>query len=183
MRMSLRRAATIAVAAFLLSVLTTGVLAWKAGYRVYAVQTGSMVPTFRPGDLVVDRPVASGGYAPGDVITFRHSAAPDVVSHRMTARTAQGIHTKGDANRTADTWDIRPDQVEGVEVTALAHLGYLLVFLKQPTGDLGVMSTALSLVLLWGICFPPASPAATELEPEPAKQRARRPRRHLLQGA
>ena len=36
-------------------------------------------------------------------------AAPDVVTHRVVEVTAGGIiHTKGDANATADVWDIRP---------------------------------------------------------------------------
>ena len=178
--MYLKRVAAAVVTVFLLGLVVAGGLAWHAGYRVYAVQTGSMVPTFQPGDLVVDRATDSG-YRPGDVITFRHSSGPDLVTHRLTKITAQGIHTKGDGNRTADVWNIRPDQVEGVGVTHLAHLGYVLVFLKQPSGVLGVMTSALSVVLLWGICFP--AEAAVETSAKQPRARSSRLRRHLLQGA
>jgi signal peptidase I len=178
--MSLKRIATAVMTVFVLGLAVAGGLAWHAGYRVYAVQTGSMVPTFHPGDLVIDRSTADG-YSPGDVITFRHSAGPDLVTHRLRNITAQGIHTKGDGNRTPDVWDIRPDQVEGVGIGHLAHMGYALVFLKQRDGVLGVMTSALSLVLLWQICFP--AEAEAEATTKPARARTRKPLRHILQGA
>ena len=182
--MTLKRAAAVAVATLLLGLLTAGALAWHAGYRVYAVQTGSMEPTVQPGDLVVDRSVEDGGYGPGDVITFHHSTGPDVVTHRISDISPQGIHTKGDGNRSKDSWDIRPGQVVGVGVSQLADMGYVLVFLKQPTAVAGVMTSGLSLVLLWGIFFPagPTPAPVTTREAEAARP-ARKPRRHLLQGA
>jgi signal peptidase I len=177
--MSLKRIAAAVVAVFLLGLAVAGGLAWHAGYRVYAVQTGSMVPTFQPGDLVIDRP-ADEGYRPGDVITFRHSTGPDLVTHRLKAITPQGIHTKGDGNRSADTWDIRPDQVEGVGVSNLANMGYALVFLKQPLGVLGVMTSALSVILLWGICFP--AEGAVETSAKKSRTRFGKARQQLLPG-
>jgi signal peptidase I len=183
--MTLKRAAAVTVAGLLLGFLIAGLQAWHAGYRVYAIQTGSMTPTAQPGDLFVDKP-ARDGYSAGDVITFRHSDGPDVVSHRITKITPQGIHTKGDGNRTADVWEIRPDQVQGVGVSKLAHMGFLLIFLKQPSAVLGVMTSGLALVLLWGICFPPEGATETALETAPktvVRRRPAKPRRHLLQGA
>src|SRR4051812_13120510 len=124
--------------------------AWQAGYRVYVVHTGSMAPTLQPGDVVVDRRPTD--LAAGDVITFRHSdATDDVVTHRIVRVTNGGIRTKGDGNRSADVWQIRPDQVRGVMATTVPHLGYALVFLKQPAGIGAVMTGALALVLLWGV--------------------------------
>jgi signal peptidase I len=112
-----------------------------------------MMPTLNPGDVVVDRPVQAP--RPGQIVTFRHSAlTSDVVTHRITSVRHGVVHTKGDANRTADVWDIRPNQLRGTMATRIPHLGYLLVFLKQPAGVGSVMALALTAMLLWGLFFP-----------------------------
>ncbi|HUX70320.1 MAG TPA: S26 family signal peptidase, partial [Cellulomonadaceae bacterium] len=54
--------------------------AWHDGYRLYAVRTGSMTPTYPTGALVVDAPGSSVTPAVGDVITFR--VASGLVTHR-----------------------------------------------------------------------------------------------------
>jgi signal peptidase len=153
-----------ALAALLLAgVVGTGLTCWLQGYRIYVVHTGSMVPTYNPGDLVLDRRPA-GHYRRGEVITFRHSdLTTDVVTHRITGVTATGlIHTKGDANATADVWDIRPDQVRGAAVARLPRLGYLVVFLRQPAGLASIATAVLAIVLLWRLFFPvPADEVAS----------------------
>jgi signal peptidase len=124
---------------------------WHSGYRVYVIHTGSMQPTLVPGTAVIDRP-ASGGYRPGDVITFLHGQGEDLVTHRITEITVSGlIHTKGDANRTAD------------EAMSVPRLGYLLVFLKQPSGIAALVTGILGAMLLWGLFFPAASAAVERL--------------------
>jgi signal peptidase len=171
----------ILAALALLTVLATGAIIWQQGYRIYVVHTGSMTPTYRPGDLVVDAP--PGHLAPGEVITFRHSAsATDVVTHRITEITPAGlIHTKGDANRTADVWDIRPDQVQGQVHFSLHGLGYVAVFLQQPAGIASIATTILAIVMLWGLFFP--SGPESDPAPEPANRprpRANGPARHRV---
>jgi signal peptidase len=160
---SRRRRLGLLVAVLLLTgaVATVGSF-WLRGYRIYVVHTGSMEPTYLPGDLVVDRPAPH--VRPGEVITFRHSdLTTDVVTHRVTAVTPAGlIHTKGDANRSADVWEIRPDQVQGRVTLHVRGLGYLAVYLKQPAGLGSLITALLAIVLLWGLFFP------TEPRPQPA---------------
>ena len=77
----------------------------------------------------------------------------------MTRLDARGeVHTKGDANEKPDTWALGPERVQGVVEHHVPKLGYVIVFLRQPTGVAGVMTSALSVVLLWGICFPKEAP-------------------------
>ncbi len=154
----LKRVAAVAVLLFVVAAALGLWRAHDAGYRAYVVRTGSMSPTYPPGDLVLDRPV-QGPVARGQVITFQHSARPDLVTHRVAAVQGGEYHTKGDANRTADAWTIHQEQVHGVVATHLPRMGYLVVFLRQPLGILGVMTSALSLFLLWGLFFPPRAPA------------------------
>ena len=154
--MTARRFAWALLVLAVLGVVTAGYELHARGYRIYVIHTGSMTPTYRPGDVVIDR-APQRHYRPGEVITFLHSDdASDVVTHRITEITATGlIHTKGDANATADVWEIRPDQVQGTTVAGVARVGFLLVFLKQPTGIGSLASATLGLVLLWSLFFPP----------------------------
>jgi signal peptidase len=166
-----------ALPGLLLALLATGAVLAHSGYRLYIVHTGSMTPTFKPGDAVIDRP--SRQIKPGQVITFRHSAAPDVVTHRVTEVTAAGlIHTKGDANPTADVWDIRPDMVRGSVAWQVPRLGYLLVFLKQPAGIGALAGSLLALSLLWSLFFGQQPAARAAARTRQTKQARHRPGRH-----
>jgi signal peptidase I len=149
-----RKITTLLITGLVLGIAVAGALAWDTGYRLYIVHTGSMTPTLRAGDVVLDGP-ATGAYLPGEIITFRHSSrTTDLVTHRVIDVKTGKIHTKGDANRTADVWDIRPDQVQGVFVRRLPRLGYLIVFLRQPTGVASVITLGLAVMLLWGLLNP-----------------------------
>ncbi len=124
-----------------------------AGYQKFVVETGSMVPTLDPGDLVVDRP-ARGDFHVGDIITFRHGQGNDLVTHRIVEITPQGIKTKGDANRTADAWTIPDDFVVGVVAFHIPKGGYVVTFLSQPAGIGAVALALVALILLWRLFFP-----------------------------
>lgn len=129
-------------------------LAWHEGYRAHIVHTGSMTPTSRSGDLVIDRPVQHSNHR-GEVITFRHSdLSSDVSTHRITDVTGGVIHTKGDANPTPDVWDIRPNQVEGRVLTGVPNAGYVVEFLKRPAGVIALMAALVTASLLLALFFP-----------------------------
>ncbi|MBV9832394.1 MAG: signal peptidase I [Marmoricola sp.] len=170
--MKLKHLALAVLAGLLLSLPTTVLVAWHEGYRAYVVRTGSMVPTFSPGDAVLDR-TTSGGYTVGDPITLE--IGPNVlVTHRLTRIDQQGLlHTKGDANPSADAWQLPATRVRGVVDRVLPNVGYAMVFLQQKTGIAGVMTMALSLVLLWGLCFPPEQEEADDSPVAPSVPRQR----------
>lgn len=160
-----------------LASLLMALVAGAVGYvlstheRVYSVRTGSMTPYLRPGDAVVVRPASA--YHVGDVVTFRPARGSSaVVTHRIVSIDGDAIRTKGDANRTPDTWSFSSRQIVGVVSHRLAHGGYVLVYFQQPEGIASVMTAMLSIVLLWGLCFPgprddeppPVEAAATPAE-------------------
>jgi signal peptidase len=157
----------VVVASVIGTVVCTLLMAWANGYRMYVVHTGSMSPTFKPGDVVVDR-TPKAGFRPGDVVTVQTTAsASDVVTHRMTRVDPQGkLHTKGDANKKPDAWALTPNAVRGVVQYGVPKLGYLVVFMRQKEGVAGVMTSALAVILLWGICFPQtASETSSQARP------------------
>jgi signal peptidase I len=172
-RRIVRRAVFALAALMLLTAVGTAVTLYAQGYRVWVVHTGSMEPTYLPGDVIIDRP-PNGQVHAGQVITFRHSdLTTDVVTHRVTDVTKAGlIHTKGDANRTADVWDIRPDQVQGSVMFKIKSLGYVLVFLQQPAGIAAMATLTFALVLLWQLFFNEADTETDSdtAEPEPINE-------------
>lgn len=154
--------ASLSIAAF----VTAGAALWHhAGYRAYIVHTGSMNGTYNSGDLVFDRR-AAGPLHVGEVITFLHSGlSSDVVTHRIVGLSGGTIQTKGDANPTADTWNIRYDQVQGVVQTSIPRAGYLVYFFQQRAGDAAAVTGAIALMLLYDLFFGSSAPPADTARP------------------
>ncbi len=158
--MAIRKVALGIVAGLLCVVAITAAVCWAKGYRMYVVHTGSMQPVMPIGSVVIDKPAAQlNGLKVGDIITFRHSdLSTDVVTHRIAGLAGGLVQTKGDANTSIDTWNIRPNQVKGVKIAVIPGLGYLLVFLQQPAGIGATLMSFLSIFLLWALFFPSAEP-------------------------
>ena len=141
--------------------ITAATLAHQQGYRAYAVRTASMTPGLPPGDLIIDAP-PTGPYVTGDVITFAVKAAPGidpVVTHRVQGVAGDEITTKGDANPTPDSGTRTERDVVGEVVQQIPNAGYALVFLQQPGGLLGVLTSIVALMLSWSLFF--GKPAET----------------------
>jgi signal peptidase I len=130
-------------------------LAHQQGYRAYAVRTASMTPGLPPGDLVIDAP-PTGPYVKGDVITFAvgtSSGVDPVVTHRVLGVEGDELTTKGDANPTPDSGTRAETDVVGEVVQQIPNAGYVLVFLQQPGGLLGILTSILALMLCWSLFF------------------------------
>jgi len=157
-----KAAARLLLAVVVLTLAAGGAVAAVAhhqGYRAFVVRTGSMTPDLPPGDLVIDAP-PTGPYLKGDVITFKVRAAPGmepVVTHRVYGAKGDEIKTKGDANLTPDPGTTTDADVVGEVVRQIPHAGYLLVFLRQPGGLLGVLTALVALMLSWSLFFGSAS--------------------------
>ena len=90
-----------------------------AGFRVFNVATGSMVPTYRVGDIIIVKEVNTDELKVNDPITYigkDGDFAGRVVTHRIIniEETNEGkiFHTKGDANDIEDPV-IKADQIFG----------------------------------------------------------------------
>ncbi len=130
-------------------------------YDVYVIHTGSMGNTIPPGSVVI---VRSGEYHVGQVVSFR--IANEVVSHRLLAIRSDGtITTKGDANPSADPEHPPKSNIIGGVAYAPRYLGYVLVFLRQPTG----IACAILFILLF--VQTPGLLRASEEDPPTARHR------------
>ena len=114
------------------------------GYSTAVVLTGSMSGTIEPDDLIVSKRQSS--YKTGDIITFRSGGS--TVTHRITAVTAEGFRTKGDANNTEDMGTVQPEDVIGRVVWTLHGAGAAIRLIKSP---LGMLCPVLAIPLLLGL--------------------------------
>jgi len=78
--------------------------------RCFMYYGSSMVPTFRPGQLLYVRPDARD-ILPGDVVVFE---MPDGYAvHRVVAIRQAGLLTRGDNNLTDDRFPVAPERLVG----------------------------------------------------------------------
>ena len=114
------------------------VLTQLHGSKLLSVQSGSMVPAFHKGDLVIVNPVPAGKLATGDVITFvsPHNNK-QTITHRIirlpSEATGGWLMTQGDANPAADT-PISPQAVVGKVGHRVPFVGLAMDFVRKPVG-------------------------------------------------
>lgn len=109
----------------------------KGNYQIKIVQSGSMEPDIRIGSIVVIKPSAS--YAVGDIVTFGKDTKKNVpTTHRIfSSRVVDGVllfTTKGDANKSPDTTEIRQDEIHGKVLFDIPFLGYIIDLARKPLG-------------------------------------------------
>ena len=100
------------------------------GLSSFAILSGSMEPTLRVGDLVIDRRVEARDVRPGDIVTFREPGRrftpADAPDRALPRPRRPGLHvTRGDANSGVESWTIPPDGTVGrveFDVPKLGHL-------------------------------------------------------------
>lgn len=105
------------------------------GERLLSVQSASMVPTFRPGDAVIIRPVPLSNLQAGEVIAYRSPHNRSIITHRLIRREPGSgrLITAGDAGRIPDQ-PVSQQLIIGRATTVAPRLGNLLDFFRRPLG-------------------------------------------------
>ena len=146
--------AVVGIAA--LAVALTAVPAVVGGHTL-TVLSGSMVPEFAPGAVVVDKPATASSLRVGDVITYATtdevSGAPIFITHRIVEiRSDAGTRTfitQGDANNAADTRPVEASQVRGKVWYSVPYVGTARNFLLAKGAGL-ILAGAVGLIAaLW----------------------------------
>lgn len=122
------------------------------GYRLEAINSGSMSPSIPKNSLAAVAPTSTWDIGRGDVIAFRLPSNRRIdVLHRVvtTSRSADGIffETKGDANNAPDPMFVPDDDVRGRLVWHAPFIGAVVRALRPPTGYVVLVGTPL-LVLI-----------------------------------
>ncbi|MGQ9572793.1 MAG: signal peptidase I [Dehalococcoidia bacterium] len=164
----LRRAiywlAVIGASVALLAVLAS-VGARLFGYSPYVMYGGSMGSAAPMGSVAIIEDVPAQSLKVGDVIVFRPPSsgkAREPLMHRIISiKEVDGqrvVRTKGDANESADPWELRLSGEGGRMVCAVPYVGYLLWFFQTRLGWVFValpLITYLGFVALRRIWVPP----------------------------
>lgn len=105
------------------------------GLRFLAVQTDSMTPAIRSGDLVIGQPATAAEIEVGRIITYRNNLERNLVTHRVVRVEAKGsqlaYYTKGDANGLADQFPIYQRDLVALYRFHIPYLGYLITFVRS----------------------------------------------------
>ncbi len=105
-------------------------------YKSLTVVTGSMVPTLKPGDLIVIKTVSADEVAVDDIITFSlPSDEYTYVTHRVVEmKEGPAFVTRGDANNTNDATAVTPDRLVGKYCFKISGFGNLFAWMTSMTG-------------------------------------------------
>ena len=132
--------AAVAASLVLLAILAS-MGARLFGYSPYVMYGGSMGSTAPLGSVTFIEDVSAESLNVGDVIVFRPPSTGeprDPVMHRIVSiEDVDGqrvIRTKGDANETADAWQLRLMGEGGRLAFVVPYLGYLLWFFQTRIG-------------------------------------------------
>lgn len=117
----------------------------------YIVLTGSMRPTYAPGDVVFVAATPAAQIAAGDVITFQRGAGPTTTHRVIDVVEASGelaFQTKGDNNEDADPALVRADQVVGVVTLSIPAIGTVITAADSQYGFLALVVIPFALLVL-----------------------------------
>lgn len=123
-------------------IISAATVSYASGMRMFVVNSGSMEPELKTGDIVVTRPQAA--YSLGETITYQseQSQTTHKIVSVVRSDTNQWFRTKGEANELEDKGLVSPDAVIGKVVAVIPGLGMLLMLPKR----------AYLLLMIWLIC-------------------------------
>jgi signal peptidase len=106
-------------------------------YKPITILTGSMKPTFKPGDLIIVKDVLAENIKEGDIITYKLSNDL-LATHRVckvkNENSRLSFITKGDANNSADENEVLPDKLLGKYVFKIRNGGFIARLLRTKMG-------------------------------------------------
>lgn len=112
-----------------------------AGYMPFSIQTGSMDPTIKQGDLIITKIVDSTTLKENDIISFLAEEQNKTIikTHRiMEIKQQDGMIsfvTKGDNNEIEDSVEVAPGDILSIYTnTRIPFLGFIMDFLKSQWG-------------------------------------------------
>ena len=125
----------------------------RFGLEVFAIRGGSMTPTIPVGAAVFAASAEPGSIRAGDIVTIRADNGV-VYTHRVVevddSEADVWLHTKGDANATADAAPVPVAAVVGKVELVVPLAGYLIALLATPAGIVSFLAYAVALLLVIG---------------------------------
>lgn len=130
-----RNLSIITVPILLLLITLTVLISGIFRYKMIAVASGSMSPVFDRGDAVIYDKEST--LEEGDVMAFLHGG--EIITHRIIKiEDGKGkiYYTKGDANMTADNYEVVEGLVLGKVTCVIKYVGLPTVWFNEAIGNL-----------------------------------------------
>ena len=149
------------IGGFCFALLIAAVAPMALGLHTYTVQSGSMTPAIRTGDIVVSEPISPTDAQVGDIVTFKDpDGSGRLITHRARAisRGPDGridFVTRGDANNAFERWSVPAGGEIGRIVYRIPAIGYPLTWIGSGLGRIGLIVIpalillALGLIRIW----------------------------------
>lgn len=150
MRLSVRRVLRN-IAAILVALIGLFVLSMLlSGAKGFAVQSDSMAPRFRRGDVVFVRSVPFEQLAVGDIISANFPDGSGVFTHRITGIDAEKrqVQTCGDHTLSDDPAPTNESSIIGKCWFSLPYVGFLSIALENRTLIYICLGAAIVLILV-----------------------------------
>lgn len=130
------------------------IVVWAVvGWTPAVVTTGSMQPAINPGDIVLSAPPEDGvRLDEGTVITFEDPVREGaLITHRIDVVNEDGTYTtRGDANSSADSYQVAPDEIRGVGRLLVPAVGLPKVWLDDGRLVLLGLWALATVMAVWG---------------------------------
>jgi signal peptidase I len=145
------------VGGFCFALLIAAVAPMALGLHTYTVESGSMTPAIRTGDIVVSEPISPTDAQVGDIVTFKDpEGSGRLITHRARAisRDANSridFVTRGDANTGFENWSVPVDGRIGRIAYRIPAIGYPLTWIGSGPGRIGLIVIPALILLLLGL--------------------------------
>ncbi|MFX1517635.1 MAG: signal peptidase I [Promethearchaeota archaeon] len=162
--------------------LSVGITIFLGGssHPTVAVTTGSMLPIYNGfqddertdiypfrGDILLVKKVPIDTIEVGDVIVFDTPTVSDPVVHRVVAKWQENdsyiFKTNGDNNQYVDSWEVLGEDIHGVVVFRIPHIGWFLLVVQTTAGKILILALAV-LILFVGDDSEEDTPSGRESE-------------------
>ncbi|MDP9227747.1 MAG: signal peptidase I [Actinomycetota bacterium] len=155
-RVRLTAALAWCLGAFCFALLLAAVAPMALGARTYSVQSGSMTPAIRTGDVIVSERIPPVEAEVGDIVTFKDPAGgDDLITHRARVIERQGERidfiTRGDANNSFEHWSVPVSGEIGRTAYRIPALGYPLSAIGSVLGQVGLIAVPALLLCCLGL--------------------------------
>lgn len=128
--------AILSMISFVKSKKTANYIPGIGSYKFLAVLSGSMSPTFKTYDMIIDKQVNTESLNSGDVITSWIDGS--LVTHRITQVIKKdnnlSFKTKGDANNVEDEREVLAKDVVGKYILHIPYMGLVMSKIRGPLG-------------------------------------------------
>jgi signal peptidase len=136
-------------------VVVAGLVVVLLGFRPLVIRSGSMVPTYHVGDVVLVDPIPAHDLRAGDVVSLEYYPEyGESLTHRVRAvQQVDGrvdVETRGDANDSSERWSVPADATVGRVVASVPAIGAPATLVRTATLPLliGVALTAVVVVVV-----------------------------------